>query len=251
MSPMSRLQERTIDSPRHPAVRRARALERDREERGRRGLYLAWGLHLAQEALAAAAPLREVFLGPRVSESAEGRALALRIVRAGTPIARTTTRILEGIADGSGDQGILFVVALPATSLAAILERRPTLILAAHGVQDPGNLGSMARTAWGFGADAFVALEGCADPFGSRSVRAGMGATFALPMVRSAPATEAVEALRGAGVQILAGDPAGPELPTAVDLTRPAALLVGSEGLGLPDVLLRAADRRQRGFRWG
>jgi TrmH family RNA methyltransferase len=246
MTPMRREPERIIGSPRNQAVRTARALERDRAERQRLGLYTAWGLHLAQEALAGGAQLRQALIGPRLEESAEGRALLSRLHRDGVPIARATTRVLDGIAAGCGDQGILLLVALPTPDLDSILRRRPTLLVAAHGVQDPGNLGSIARTARGFGAAALLALEGSADPFGGRAVRAAMGAQFSLPIVVGVAATEAAAALRSAGLRLVAADPAGAELPIAIDLTRPTALLVGNEGAGLPDALLRAADHRVR-----
>ena len=246
MGPMRRGPERAIDSPKNQVVRRARALERDRAERQRLGLYTAWGLHLAQEALASGVAVREALVGPRLEESAEGRAVLDRLRRDGLPIARISTRVLDGIAPGCGDQGVLLLVALPVAGLDAILQRRPTLLVAAHGVQDPGNLGSIARTARGFGAAALLALEGSADPFGGRAVRAAMGAQFSLPIVSGVASRDAAAALRSAGLQLVAADPSGSELPSSIDLARPSALLVGNEGAGLPDALLRAAAHRVR-----
>jgi len=237
--------ERVIDSPQNARVRLARSLERDRAARDRARTYLAWGIHLAQEALAAGAEVREAFVAPGLERDAEGRALLEHLRRAGVPVARAARRILESIVEGSGDQGIVMLVLRPERDLRSLMASAPTLLVAAHGVQDPGNLGSIIRTARALGAEALMALQGCADPFGSRAVRAAMGAQFTLP-VGCADAASALAALRQAGVALVAADAAGPESPTEIDLRRPAAILVGSEGSGLPSPILEAADHRVR-----
>ncbi len=226
-------------------MRKARALERSRALRERCRVYIAWGTHLAQEALEAGAPLREAIVGPRLLESAEGARVLERLRARGLPIARTTTRILESIVEGSGDQGILLLVERSDVDLADILSGRPTLVLAAHGVQDPGNLGSILRSVRAFSGEALIALEGCADPFGSRAVRAAMGAQFTLA-VACEGAEASLRAARSAGLRVVAADPVGEDLPPHVDLSRPTLLLVGSEGAGLPRHLLTTAECRVR-----
>ena len=236
---------RVVDSPRNAGVKRARALERDRALREREGTYLAWGVHLAQEALLCRAPVRQAFVGPRLAESRSGAGLVRRLLAAGVPVVQATTRVLDSIIEGCGDQGILLLAVRPQADLAAILASPSSLVLATHGVQDPGNLGSIIRSARALGAGGLIALEGSADPFGSRAVRAAMGAQFTLP---AASVTTAVF-LRMAGaapLQLVAADPEGPLTPTGVDLARPTVLLLGNEGAGLPEELLRAAHRRVR-----
>ncbi|HEU4401049.1 MAG TPA: RNA methyltransferase [Candidatus Polarisedimenticolia bacterium] len=235
--------ERIIDSPHNATLRRIRALERDPGERRRSGLYIAWGLHLAQEALDQGAPLREALVGPRLEDSDAGRLALRRLQRLHVTIHRTTTRLLESTVEGSGDQGILLVVPRPDLLLAQLLEAAPSLLLAAHGIQDPGNLGSIIRTARAFGAGAVVVLEGCTDPFGSRAVRAAMGAQFGFA-VTVAGTRAGLEAFATGRMQIVAADPGGPVPPTEVDLRRPTVLLVGAEGAGLPRALLEAAAVR-------
>ena len=155
------------------------------------------------------------------------------------------TRILESIATGCGDQGILLIVKRPDCDLARILSATPSLLLLAHGVQDPGNLGSMIRTAWGFGVEGVILLEGCADPFAGRAARAAMGALFHTS-VATVATLPALDALGRADLHLIASDPAGVDWPTAVDMKRPTVLCVGSEGSGLPERILRAAERRVR-----
>ncbi len=240
-----RSSDRIVSSARNPQIRSARAIERDPAARAKERRYVAWGRHLAIEALDAGAPIEVAFVTAALETTDEGRRIAARLRAGAWPIVRTRPRVLDQIADGAGDQGVLLLVALPQRRLEDLCARRPTLLVIAHGVQDPGNLGSIARSALALSAGGLVALEGCADPFGSRVVRAAMGAHFRLPILR-ATTRESLPALRSAGLKLVAADPAGPDLPIDVDLRRRVALLLGGEGGGLPGSLLEEADRRVR-----
>lgn len=232
-----------IESAQNDLVRHARSLETDRKTRSRAGEYLAWGVHLAQEALSAGAPVRQVLIGPRLGETEEGRGLLGRLDESGATLARVTTRVLESILEGCGDQGVLLILSMPDLGLSGMLAGAPSLLLVAHGIQDPGNLGSIARSCLAFGAGGLLTLEGCVDPFGSRAVRAGMGAHFRLP-VAAARTADAIEALRGAGIQLVAAVPRGGDAPADIDLSLRTALFVGNEGTGLPEAVLEAASCR-------
>jgi RNA methyltransferase, TrmH family len=230
-----------IGSRQNRLIRSLRHLERDRRVRDRERLYIAWGRHLAIEALDAGIPLRQVLVGPSLAAGTEGRSILQRLADRGTAPIRVADPALESIVEGAADQGIVLVVERPAFGLTSLLAVSPGLLVVAHGVQDPGNLGSIARTARALGANGLIALEGCADPFGSRAVRAAMGAPFTLPIV-CATAVETVGALRAAGLRLVAADVAAGAPPTGVDLGGGIALLLGNEGAGLPPSLLAAAD---------
>jgi TrmH family RNA methyltransferase len=234
-----------VRSTRNPLVRRARAIERDPAARRKEGLYVAWGLHLVQEALASGAPIRLAILAPALEGTQEGRRIRTDLLRLDGPIVRVTSAILDGIVPGAADQGILLLIERRAGNLEEMITAGTHLLMVTHGVQDPGNLGSIARTALALGAQGLVVLEGCADPFGSRVVRAAMGAHFRLPIVRCAGAA-CLPALREAAMRIVAADPRGTEIPEQVDLRLPTALVLGNEGRGLPGPILAAADHRVR-----
>ena len=164
-----------IRSAQHPAVKEARRLEADAGARRKEGRAVAWGRHLAIEALAAGIPIERAFLAPGIEDDAEGGRIAKAIGRAAVPVLRVARALLDDIAAGAGDQGIVLVVRRRSTTPDDLLARRPTLLLLAHGVQDPGNLGSMIRSARALGADGMGVLEGSADPWSSRALRAAMG----------------------------------------------------------------------------
>jgi len=245
VSPVRNNDHRVVDSPQNASVRRVRALERDRSLRERSRTYVAWGRHIAQEALASRAPIHQAFVGPRLMETEEGRDISRLLSERGVSLLRVTTRVLESVVEGSGDQGVLLLAERPDHDLARILEAPSSLVLAAHGVQDPGNIGSILRSARALGASGFIAMEGCADPFGSRAARAAMGALFTLPVVTT-PAARFLEVLGGTGFQLVGTDPAGAESPDAIDLTGPTVLMLGNEGAGLPRQLMERAERRVR-----
>jgi TrmH family RNA methyltransferase len=234
-----------VRSLQHPAVKEARRLEADAAERQGAGLAVAWGRHLALEALEAHAGITRALVSSALEEDAEGRSLTAALAAGGIRTLQVTAAVLDSIALGAGDQGVLLVVRRPRWDLDAILARKPILLLAAHGVQDPGNLGTMRRTAQGLGAAGLLALEGCADPFSSRALRSAMGAAFRFPTPRLGTAA-VLQALRGAGCALVAADPQGDRLPSEAPLRGPAAILVGSEGRGLPPDLLHAAAVRVR-----
>lgn len=236
---------RSVTSRDNPAVLETRRLERDRAERDRLGVYLAWGTHLAGEALASGTRVVRAFLGPEESAGAEARALMRRIESSGAPIVRVTPRVLDAIAPGAGDQSVLLVLRRTRAALASTLESGATLLVAAHGVQDPGNLGSIVRSTLASGAAALLTLEGCADPYSSKVVRAAMGAHGRLPVI-AARSSEALGSLRRGGFRLIAAHAGGTRRPSSVDLTRRTVLLLGSEGAGLPDSILDAADERIR-----
>lgn len=236
---------KTISSVANPVVLETRRLERERKERERQGVYLAWGLHLAGEALSAGAEIVRAFISPDDMTGPEAIDLMTRIAAGTSPVVRVTSKVLDAISTGAGDQGVLMVIRRPAWTLDAVIASGATLVLAAHGVQDPGNLGSMARSALACGADALVALEGCADPFASKVVRSAMGAHVRLPVL-AARADPALGALRRGGFVLVAADPGDGSRPDGVDLSRKLVLLLGGEGSGLPASILEAASVRVR-----
>lgn len=231
---------RAITSAGNPAVREAKKLERDRRAREAAGLFLAWGTRLAGEAIAARAPIARAFVDPAVASRPGGTALLAGLAAPGIERFEVRPALLDAIAAGAGDQGVLLLVRRPAHTLPAIARAAAPLWVAALGVQDPGNVGTLARSARAFGAGALLALEGTADPFSSRAVRAGAGAHFHLPIL-AAGWEEAAAAARAAGRRLVAADPAGAPLADA-DLTGPLLLVVGSEGGGLPEALRARAD---------
>ncbi|MHB9000203.1 MAG: TrmH family RNA methyltransferase, partial [Thermoanaerobaculia bacterium] len=126
----------------------------------------------------------------------------------------------------------------PVASLRSILGDASRICVALDGVQDPGNVGTIVRLAAAFDASGVIALEGCADPFGPKAIRASAGAIIHVP-VATARKSELLEAAREAGVPLFATVPAGhPASPPS----RKAILVLGSEGAGVSSEIASVAE---------
>jgi len=164
---------------------------------------------------------------------------------------RTSDRLFAHAAATEAPQGIAALVR-PRTATFDDLVRGLPLVLVMAGVQDPGNVGALVRTAEAFGASGAAACSagglGTANPFGPKALRASAGTALRLPILRGVAAPILLVQLRVAGVRVYAACPdAGQaKAPWEADWCGPSALLVGNEGAGLPPELARSADAMVR-----
>jgi RNA methyltransferase, TrmH family len=149
-------------------------------------------------------------------------------------------RLFEGVARTLSPQGIAALVELPTYPLEQVVAAANPLLVVACRLQDPGNLGTMMRTALAFSCSAFLTLQETVSPFNPKAVRASAGAIFRLPMVCDLGAKEFLPRL-GRRVRIVAADPKSPASLSEADLTGPIAILVGREAGGLPNEIARHA----------
>lgn len=219
----------------HPLVRRLRALRRDRARRDGEGVFVAEGIHLVDEALASGADIESALLTPRLEQAGEGRRLASRLRATGIEVRLVADETMEGLQEARSPQPVLAVVRRRPVGLDAVLDGRaaPALVIAVHDLQDPGNLGSLLRSADAAGATGFVALGRGADLFHPKTIRATMGAIFRIPAA-AAGTEEFLAGLRARGIRTVAADPRAAATYDDVDWSVPVAILLGSEGSGLP-----------------
>jgi TrmH family RNA methyltransferase len=166
-------------------------------------------------------------------------------------VLRTTDRLFAHAAATEAPQGVAALLR-PLTATFDDLLRGTPLILVLAGVQDPGNVGALVRTAEALGATGAAACAaggiGTANPFGPKALRASAGAALRLPILRGVATPILLAQLRVAGVRVYAACPGAPETvaPWEADWRAPCALLVGNEGAGLPPDLVRSADAAVR-----
>jgi RNA methyltransferase, TrmH family len=217
-----------------------------RRGRERRGLALAEGVRLVEEALASGVTIPGAAVAPALESTTRGKALKATLLGAGVTLDEVTDAELEELADTEHPQGIVAVIEPKRWALGDVRMNPGSTILVLDGVQDPGNVGTMLRTALGLGAAGLVALKGTADLTNSKVIRGAMGASFRLPAVSAAP-DEFVAWARLQRAEIWVADAAedtGDRQQTR-RTDRPAvALVVGNEGAGVGATLAAAADRR-------
>jgi TrmH family RNA methyltransferase len=217
-----------------------------RRGRERRGLALAEGVRLVEEALAAGISVRGAAVSPALESTTRGKALKAALAERSIRLEEVTDTDLEALADTEHPQGVAAVIEPKRWALDDIRLIPGTTLLVLDGVQDPGNVGTMLRTAWGFGATGVVALKGTADLNNPKVIRAAMGASFRLPAVQAAP-DEFVAWSRLQRAEIWVADVSGesPDRLARRSAERtPVALVLGNEGAGVSPSLEGAADRR-------
>ena len=226
-----------ITSRQHPIVKEFRELAR-----GAGPLMLLDGWHLLNEAAAARVEVEKIAIcGP---PTAREKNVVDQLRRSGARVVDVSGSVLNALSPVNSPTGVVASARIPSVSSAAVLKPPPALVLAAAGLQDPGNAGAIIRSAAAAGATGVVLDELSADPWGWKALRASMGSSFHLPVVRSRALEKLIRDWRRAGVQIVATVPRGGTAMYNVDFKKPTALLMGGEGSGLSDDLLTAADVR-------
>lgn len=216
-----------VTSPRNPTVRSVRALRRTRERR-RRGRTLLEGPGLLTSALAAGVRPELVLRLP------DDVATARRVAAARLDELVLAPEVMQATAPTVHPRGPLAVVVIP-PSLP--LDHGPWLV--PWGVADPGNVGSLVRTAAAFGFGVAIG-PGCADPWAPKVLRAAAGGHFAAPLAEVAEVDELVDL----GVTPVAAVPRGGRPPDELPGVATPAVLVGSEAHGLPPEVVAGAELR-------
>jgi len=151
-------------------------------------------------------------------------------------------RLFEGVAQTQSPQGIAALVELPTYDLEQVATAANPLLVVACRLQDPGNLGTMMRTALAFSASAFLTLQETVSPFNPKAVRSSAGAIFRLPLVCGLDPKQALPVL-GRRVRIVAAERHSSTSLFEADLRGPIAILVGREATGLPEEIARYASQ--------
>jgi TrmH family RNA methyltransferase len=227
-------------TPRTPRVVAARRLQR-RKDRDETGRFLAEGPQAVREALRAGAVV-ELFGTPAAFERYADLA-------AESPVSSVVTEeTIKALTETVQPQGLVAVCEQLDVPLSDALAKRPRLVAVVAEVRDPGNAGTVLRTADAAGAGAVIFAGDAVDPYNGKCVRASAGSLFHVDVIRSPLAV--VDDLRASGLQVLATTGYGADdLDSLLDegaLSAPTAWLFGSEAHGLPESLLEAADRRVR-----
>ena len=211
-------------------MQRLRRLIQKRTERQANGVFVAEGLTLLREALAAGVVPESVFHAPDAET-----ALLQQAADAGAPVYELAAGVMEAIADAVTPQPVCAVIGSVTVDLHAL----PTdgVVVVAVDVRDPGNAGTLLRSAAAAGARGVVVCDGCVELNNPKTIRATAGALFAIPVVTSVSVDDALTALGASGRLRLAAVARDGQDYASVDLTQPVAFVVGNESHGLPDDL--------------
>jgi TrmH family RNA methyltransferase len=218
-----------------------------RKARGRRGLALVEGVRLVEEVLAASLPIKGVIISSAFERTARGRELVAELERHACPVEEVPEKTIAALADTDAPQGIIAVVEPRRWKVDEIPVSDAGVLLVVDGVQDPGNVGTLLRTAHALGAVGTVVLRGTADVLSPKALRAAMGATFRHPFVTLEDAAF-ISWARSHGLTLWASAADGLPLHQALTKGRakggPIAVIVGNEGAGIRPQLNAVSAQR-------
>lgn len=219
----------SISSPHNDRIKLVRLLQRQAKARRSHQRLVLEGVRLVEDALRTGA--RPDFVCFTAAAAGQIAALLDRARAAGAACYEVTESLMRDMADTETPQGVLAVFPWPERPIPAA----PELVVVADGWRDPGNLGTLIRTAAAAGVDLVALTPGTVDPFNPKTLRAGMGAQFRVPL---AALTWDDVRHRWPDHAVFLADAAGSTRYDAVDWSRPAILAIGGEAHGLRDAAL-------------
>jgi TrmH family RNA methyltransferase len=222
--------ESPITSHRNPRVKAAAAL-RDRRARDLAGLTLVDGARELARAVAGGAAVVEVFVDTDGINDA-GREAVAAATASGATVTAVAGAVLDNLAYGGRSEGVVATIRIPDLSLDALRLPHDPLVVVVEGVEKPGNLGAVLRSADAAAADAVIAADPRTDLFNPNAVRASLGTIFAVPVAAGSSADVRARLERD-GVALVAARVDGLSGYTEVDLRGPVAIVLGSEADGL------------------
>lgn len=227
----------------HSSVKRYRELARNSPKNGLERELLLDGPHLLFEARKSGLSIESAAFEHEALDDPALKTLAGQLAAGGADVFIVSRKTLEAMSPVRTPAGAVGIARRTLPSLADALASNNPLIVVAHDVQDPGNVGGIMRTAEAAGATAFITTAATADPLGWKALRGSMGSALRLPIARG-DTEEVLRALRGAAIQTIALVPRTGQPLFDVNFRTPSAIIVGSEGPGVPDSVLRYVDRR-------
>lgn len=221
-----------ITSPQNPKIKLARALQK-RREREREGKLFLEGVRLVRDALTVGIVPDTMFYTQATVETPEGSAL---VDQWQTVAWEVSPEVMASITETVTPQGIAAIVPLP----QLLWTESPTLLVIADQVRDPGNLGTLVRSAAGAGADGMIVPSGTVDVWSEKVLRAGMGAHFRIPIREGLSWDEVLPLVEG--MEVYVAEAEGDMAYDEVNWHKPSALLVGGEAEGASVAGLLRAD---------
>jgi RNA methyltransferase, TrmH family len=252
---------------RHQRVQRLRRLVGRRSARKDEGRFVLEGVNLLEEALGSGAPIEAVYVDSEWGRAAneaksragagpterrpgggdqdagtQGRLSALldRCFEIGARVFELEPGVIARVADTVTPQPVMAIVEIPKCELSDVSAGGPRLLVICVDVRDPGNAGTVVRSAWAAGADGVVFCEGAVDPWNPKAVRSSAGAVLRVPIVTAGPGPAVIQEIHGWGLHTLGAVRDGGTDYASLDLTVPTALVLGNEAAGLPVDELRA-----------
>lgn len=231
-----------VTSLQNPTVKLAVSLQQ-KKHRDETGLFLVEGVRLGEELIAAGWEIEfGLFTDTAAKQERAGHLIdkANRCCR----MLQVSEHVFAKAAETDSPQGILFAAKRSVVSLEQLIEMKEPLLMVLDGIQDPGNMGTLLRTADSAGVDGIIVTAGSADPFNGKALRASMGSAFHLPVAVGVSQSDLLAVLQERNMPLLTTALDASVSYLAVDYRGAVAVAFGNEGNGIDARLLAEADKR-------
>jgi TrmH family RNA methyltransferase len=229
-----------LTSAQNPKVRYFASLK-EKKNRRTSGKFIIEGIHLVREALNADLIDKAIY-SESIHKTLEGKNLLGKLISSGLPVEEASEKVIRDLSDVETPQGIIASVKPKNSDLGSLFDRPDPMIVAACGIQDPGNLGTIIRTADAVGCSGIILTAGTVDPYNEKVIRASSGSIFHLNIVKIDDIIDMVSALKRRAVRIISTFVGAEKEYFSADLTGPIALIIGSESKGLTAEVERVSD---------
>lgn len=232
-----------ITSKENEKIKYIRALNK-KSHRDLEQKYLIEGIRFVEEAMNFADDIEQIVYSAKVRENIKGENLLIRAESLNLPLTEVSDPVLKSVADTENPQGVLAIVKMPAKdqTMEEIINQESPLLLIVDGVQDPGNLGTMVRTADAAGISGIITIKGTVDLYNPKTLRSTMGSVFRVPVFPWDEPAELVSLLKEKGINIFTTSARSEKTIYEADFKGPTAVIMGSEAFGAGAELHDSAD---------
>lgn len=229
-----------ITSSQNPVIKEAKALK-EKKSREEKRLFFIEGLRFVEEALKEDAEIKNVILSEKFLQIKGADLLLDKIEKAGLNTSYVTNKLFGEITDTENPQGVMAVVGMRDAGIEAVIKEK-SFVLVLDSLQDPGNMGTIIRTADAAGVTGIILSKGCVDVYNPKVLRSTMGSIFHLPLYFADSLVEAISFLKSRGIRILASHLKGEANYFQLNLTDSLAVVVGNEAKGIGEETVQLAD---------
>lgn len=226
-----------ITSSSNERIKHARRVRDGRE----RDLIFVEGERLVAECIASSLELHACFTAAEPSASRQAL-----VARMPCPVFELSESVLESLSDTQNTQGIIVIAGRPFPAVDRFFEGPAPLILGLDRIQDPGNLGTLIRTAEAAGVNGLFSFAGSADAFSPKTLRSAMGSAFRLPILPDVSGLGTIETCRARGIRSVVATGEAELSHYDFDWSQPTLLILGNEGRGASHEIMNACDARVR-----
>lgn len=230
-----------ISSATNPLVKRLRSL-RDRRHRRREQAFVVEGVAPVWQAVEAGAPIEVLVVCAELLAASPAVEMVQQQAARGVRVVELSRELFERVSERDGPSGLAAIVAMSTVTAQKLRVAADGFLVAAHEMSNPGNLGTVIRTAEALGADGLLLVGTGADPFAPQAVKASMGSLFHLPIAVLADLGSFFDWADGAGVRTVTSSARAGTPVADADLSGPVVLLLGAERTGLPAEALERSD---------